>query len=106
MSGSGKACGEFVAVKTCSVPPSGSGSREETTLPCGWRTAIRLIGRSFGAAISTRERRIGFDQAKTASSDHWSWQRGFRARRVVFTCSVSPTARPGTVQTTLRLSGS
>ena len=106
MSGSGKTCAEFVAVKTCSVPPSASGVSDVTTLPRGWRIAMRLSGRAAGARISTRERRIGFDHAKTARSDHWPAQRGFRARRVVFTCSVSPTPRPGTVQTMRRSSGS
>lgn len=81
MSGSGKACGEFVQTKVWIVEPSGPGRCDDATLPSGRRIANFLMGRSAGATISSDWRTIGFDHSKMRRLDHTPSQRGFVAVR-------------------------
>ena len=74
--------------------------------PKGWRIATLWSGRSAGAVISTRERSMGEVHSKTPMSAHTFSHRGWDVSRRVLMWSVSPTLRPGIVQTMFRSSGS
>ena len=108
MSGSGNACGTFLAVHFRSVLPSGRvSSSERVTVPStGLRNLTLTIGLSFGWTISRDELTIGRIASNSAPNAKASFILGLSIRSRVTTRRISPTSIPGTAHDIFLSSGS